>query len=110
MKKLLLMAMMFATVTFANAQVAPSKTATKTTKTAAKDAKKDSKMAAKDAKQDSKMAAKDAKKDVKHAPLMKKDGTPDMRMKANKEAKEAPKGPLKKDGSADMRYKANKKK
>ena len=38
----------------------------------------------------------------------KKDGTADMRYKANKEAKPAPAGPLKKDGSADMRYKANK--
>ncbi len=38
----------------------------------------------------------------------KKDGTADMRYKANKDAKPAPAGPLKKDGSADMRYKANK--
>jgi hypothetical protein len=39
----------------------------------------------------------------------KKDGTADMRYKANKQAaKPAPVGPVKKDGSADMRYKANK--
>jgi hypothetical protein len=37
---------------------------------------------------------------------LKKDGTPDMRYKANK----AKPGPLKKDGTPDMRYKANKKK
>jgi hypothetical protein len=45
---------------------------------------------------------------------LKKDGTPDMRMKENKAAaKTAPAtttGPLKKDGTPDMRYKANKKK
>ncbi|MDE3234899.1 MAG: hypothetical protein KGO81_03015 [Bacteroidota bacterium] len=38
---------------------------------------------------------------------MKKDGTPDMRYKANKEAAK-PAGPIKKDGTPDMRYKANK--
>ena len=36
----------------------------------------------------------------------KKDGTADMRYKANKVSKVA--GPTKKDGTADMRYKANK--
>ncbi len=41
---------------------------------------------------------------------VKKDGTPDMRFKANKEAAKAttPAGPLKKDGTPDMRHKANK--
>lgn len=41
---------------------------------------------------------------------VKKDGSPDMRFKANKEtAKTAtPAGPLKKDGTPDMRHKANK--
>lgn len=40
---------------------------------------------------------------------LKKDGTPDMRYKANKDAAKAkPAGPLKKDGTPDMRYKANK--
>lgn len=39
----------------------------------------------------------------------KKDGTPDMRYKDNKQKTTAkPAGPTKKDGSADMRYKANK--
>jgi hypothetical protein len=37
----------------------------------------------------------------------KKDGTPDMRYKANKQAAK-PAGPLKKDGTPDKRYKANK--
>jgi uncharacterized cupredoxin-like copper-binding protein len=40
---------------------------------------------------------------------LKKDGTPDMRVKENKEAA-AKKVPVKKDGTPDMRYKANKKK
>ena len=40
---------------------------------------------------------------------MKKDGTPDMRLKENKNAaKVKPVGPLKKDSTPDMRYKANK--
>jgi len=68
----------------------------------------------KDAKEASKMTA--VKKDTTKAKTAtaanptKKDGTPDMRYKANKEAaKPAPAGPVKKDGTADMRYKANKK-
>ena len=74
----------------------------------------------KDAKETSKMTA--AKKDTTKAKVVpmakpatsanptKKDGTPDMRYKANKEAtKPVPAGPTKKDGTADMRYKANKK-
>ena len=45
----------------------------------------------------------------KKAPKMKKDGTPDMRHKENKEAaKKAAPGPMKKDGTPDMRHKANK--
>jgi len=41
---------------------------------------------------------------------VKKDGTPDMRYKQNKDAaKPAPKGPTKKDGTPDMRFKENKK-
>lgn len=39
---------------------------------------------------------------------MKKDGTPDKRYKANKEADKPVTGPKKKDGTPDMRYKANK--
>jgi len=74
----------------------------------------------KDAKDASKMTA--VKKDTAKAKVVtmakpattanptKKDGSADMRFKANKEAaKAAPAGPLKKDGTADMRYKANKK-
>ena len=46
---------------------------------------------------------------VAKKPGMKKDGTPDMRLKENKvAAKTTPVGPKKKDGTADMRYKANK--
>ena len=43
---------------------------------------------------------------------LKKDGTPDMRMKENKEKSKTTTttGPTKKDGTPDMRYKANKKK
>jgi len=49
-----------------------------------------------------------ATKTTKVAPT-KKDGTPDMRYKENKDAaKAAPVGPTKKDGTPDMRYKANK--
>ena len=53
--------------------------------------------------------AKTTKAVAKPAPVAgptKKDGTADMRYKANKNAKVA--GPKKKDGTADMRYKANK--
>lgn len=46
-----------------------------------------------------------AKKETK----MKKDGTPDMRYKENKSAKQAPVKHLKKDGTPDKRYKENKK-
>lgn len=42
--------------------------------------------------------------------MMKKNGTPDMRYKANKEAAKKSAGPLKKNGTPDMRYKANKEK
>ena len=53
--------------------------------------------------------ADDSKADAA-APKLKKDGTPDMRYKENKAAKEEakPSGPLKKDGTPDKRYKANK--
>ncbi len=42
------------------------------------------------------------------AGMMKKDGTPDKRFKANQAAKPMAAGPMKKDGTPDMRYKANK--
>ena len=48
---------------------------------------------------------------TKTATVLKKDGTPDMRVKENKmKVKTATVGPLKKDSTPDMRYKANKKK
>jgi len=58
-------------------------------------------------------ATKEVKADTKAAPPAgiptKKDGTPDMRYKENKEAAKAvPAGPTKKDGTPDMRYKENK--
>jgi hypothetical protein len=64
------------------------------------------------AKQESK-TEKAITKDDKAAPSrkMKKDGTPDMRYKENKDAAKAeqkPAGKMKKDGTADMRYKENK--
>lgn len=46
---------------------------------------------------------------VKSATPVKKDGTADMRFKANKEAAKKVAGPTKKDGTPDMRYKANQK-
>lgn len=49
------------------------------------------------------------KQEAKGATKLKKDGTPDMRYKENKEAgKKKPEGPMKKDGTPDMRHKANK--
>ncbi|MGI4021553.1 MAG: hypothetical protein ACRYFA_08615 [Janthinobacterium lividum] len=40
--------------------------------------------------------------------IIKKDGTPDKRFKANQAAKPTTAGPMKKDGTPDQRYKANK--
>lgn len=50
------------------------------------------------------------KKEEAHKTMLKKNGTPDMRYKANKEAAKKSAGPLKKNGTPDMRYKANKEK
>jgi len=50
---------------------------------------------------------KDGNADAAKPGKMKKDCTPDMRHKENKEAAK-PKGKLKKDGTPDMRYKENK--
>jgi LAS superfamily LD-carboxypeptidase LdcB len=76
----------FGTSSFA--QQTTTKTAAKTTKTTtAKEAKTTT-----------------GKTEVK----TKKDGTPDKRYKANKEAAKPATGPLKKDGTPDKRYKANK--
>jgi len=54
-----------------------------------------------------KPAQKSKKAATESVSKTKKDGTPDMRYKANKE-KAKPAGPAKKDGTPDMRYKANK--
>ena len=51
-----------------------------------------------------KAEAAPAKKADAGGAVMKKDGTPDKRFKANK----APKGPVKKDGTPDKRFKENK--
>jgi hypothetical protein len=96
MKKLLIAAAMLIASTGIFAQAQPKKDA------------KDSKMTA--VKKDTaKKATAKVVPMAKPAGPTKKDGSADMRYKANKEAaKPAPAGPVKKDGSADMRYKANK--
>jgi len=63
---------------------------------------------AKEAKPAAKPTAAVTAKPAAPATKMKKDGTPDMRVKANKDAAKAAAGPTKKDGTPDMRYKANK--
>ena len=99
MKKLLIAAAMLIASTGIFAQVQPKKDA------------KDSKMSA--VKKDTaKKATAKVVPMTKTTPATptKKDGTADMRFKANKDAAKAkPAGPVKKDGTADMRYKANKK-
>jgi exopolysaccharide biosynthesis protein len=75
------------------AQTAPAK----------KDAVKKTEKAAKT----TKATTTDAKPATTSTPV-KKDGTPDMRFKENKN-KPKPAGPLKKDGTPDKRFKANKK-
>ena len=100
MKKIIIaLFILFAGFGITNAQKTPAKTPAKT---AAKIEKK----------ADKKEAKMDKMEDKKKSSGMKKDGTPDMRMKENKMKPKAttPAGPTKKDGSADMRYKANKKK
>jgi hypothetical protein len=52
---------------------------------------------------------KDPAPPATNAVVLKKDGTPDKRFKANK-TNEKPATPVKKDGTPDMRYKQNKKK
>jgi hypothetical protein len=99
MKKLLIAAAMLVATTGIFAQAQPKKDAKETSKMTA--VKKDT----------TKMHAKvvPMPKPATTATPTKKDGSADMRFKANKEgAKPAPGGPTKKDGSADMRYKANK--
>jgi hypothetical protein len=100
MKKLLIAAAMLIASTGIFAQAQPKKDA------------KDSKMSAVKKDTTKKATAKvvPMAKPATTATPTKKDGSADMRFKANKEAaKPAPAGPTKKDGTADMRFKANKK-
>ncbi|MFD0940455.1 hypothetical protein [Pedobacter boryungensis] len=115
MKKLLgliAIAVLGISTTFAQTAAPAAKAATKKTT-----AKAQVKVAAPVAKVETKTTVVKAtapvavKKEVKKVTVapsagLKKDGTPDMRLKANKAAKVA--GPKKKDGTADMRYKVNK--
>jgi len=102
MKKLLIAAALIIAGTGVFAQAQPKKDAKDTKMTVAK----------KEApKEQAKVVpmAKPATAPATAAGPVKKDGSADMRFKANKTAdKPAPAGPTKKDGSADMRYKANK--
>ncbi len=112
MKKIILASVLFfTTLGFANAQQAPAKTTEKkhvkaTTTTTVQDANK------KDAKATTSVTSATDKKAVKtNTTGIKKDGTPDMRMKQNKvSAKTTTTTKVKKDGTPDMRYKDNKKK
>ena len=54
-------------------------------------------------------AAKEHKMHEKKGGKMKKDGTPDMRHKGNKDMKKKPMKHMKKDGTPDMRHKENRK-
>lgn len=83
MKKLLSLLMLFAFITSAGMAQVPAKSTT--------------------ASSSSTMQTK------KSGAMMKKDGTPDKRYKANQMAKPVKAGPMKKDGTPDKRYKANKK-
>ena len=99
MKRIIIItSFLLAGLSFVNAQTTPAKVTVKTSKATAK--------------KSDKMAADTTKKVTTKATMIKKDGTPDMRMKQNKMAvkTETSAGPKKKDGTADMRYKANKKK
>jgi hypothetical protein len=93
MKKLFLIASLFMTLTgMTYAQTtAPKKAKDAKTTTAAV-----------------KPAATTTAKPATAAGPTKKDGTPDMRYKANKDAAKTPPQHLKKDGTPDMRYKENK--
>ncbi len=95
MKKIVMAAaIIFASLGFATAQKAPTKTTDKTKIVEKKTAATDKKIVEKT-----------------KATNLKKDGTPDMRLKENKDkVKTTTKVVTKKDGTPDMRYKANKKK
>jgi hypothetical protein len=98
MKKIVTaIAIFFISFGLVNAQTAKPKTDKTKTKTETKTAATDTKVVEK-------------AKTTKPAPLTKKDGTADMRFKANKEKAKTTTaaGPTKKDGTADMRFKANK--
>lgn len=128
MKKILLAAsLFFASLGFATAQQAPTKAKAKKEAKMDKAAdKKEMKTAKVAGKKEAKMDKAADKKEMKTAKVaekkedkmekatangLKKDGTPDMRMKENKvTAKTTVAGPVKKNGTPDMRYKANKKK
>ena len=107
MKKLLIAAIAFlgiSAATFAQTAAAPKDTKAKT---AVKQTDAKAKTATSAVKTDAAKtttAAKDVTTAGQAAPL-KKDGTPDKRFKANKDAA---KKHLKKDGTADKRYKENK--
>ena len=106
MKKILLAAsLFFASLSFATAQQVPAKvTAKKETKVTKAGDKKEMKTTTVAAKKEDKVTTASTKG-------LKKDGTPDMRMKVNKvTTKTTVAGPVKKNGTPDMRYKANKKK
>jgi DNA topoisomerase IA len=104
---------LLAGVGIANAQKAPEKTTAKTTKVSQKKVDKMVKTTEKSEGEITNAAKKKENKMAK-APLnttgVKKNGTPDMRYKANKKAKTDTVGPLKKNGTPDLRYKSNKKK
>ena len=64
----------------------------------------------KDAGQQPSSTTKSSTSSTNNGVALKKDGTPDMRLKENKDAKKpvVAAGPVKKDGTPDMRYKSNK--
>lgn len=111
MKKLLsLIAIMALGLSTTFAQTPAVKTAAAPAK---KTVKKEVKTVAAPAKQETKAATATVKTTATttaaKASTLKKDGTPDMRLKENKvKAVVKPAGPVKKDGTPDMRYKANK--
>lgn len=100
------------TMIFAQDAKPAAKGQTKKPATEVKAAKADANKANADAnkaKAEAKKEANKAKDTGSAVGPTKKDGTPDMRYKANKEAAKPAAGPTKKDGTPDMRYKANKK-
>ena len=113
MKKIILVAsLFFASLGMVTAQQAPAKVTAKKEakmkKAAHKKEMKTVKTADKKEKKTAKIAAKtDSKVATANTQGLKKDGTPDLRLKENKVTA---KTTVKKNGTPDMRYKANKKK